>query len=450
MTHKNIFHTCLVVLMGSLLTTACTFEQEDFFDETASLRIIHLNQNLQNRLVEQSAGANNGWVIQYFVAGTDDYDFEGFNLFGKFYDSGKVTLASNHRYLRNGKANQYTEANSTYEMLKEEGPVLSFNTWNDILTVFADPVDPSKAPSQLINDGEGMNGDHNFVLASLNPNDIRFHGERHRAEIRFVPCDRPWQTYINDVAALKSSITNTTLTSYYVTNAVDTMYFTGLSSGVFVYGERISDPLFKKTLSCVFTPQGFRINHADTLSGIPFQEFALTADKSKLLSEDGRIQVIACWDNYMVSHTAVWKLDPALFSAEQQSLYSQLEAEIKKHNSAWSIESIGIGQSSGTNKVFGLVITFYTNATQTKTNTAGLAMTTSRPAFGQYKVVTSPTDKIDKNMETINKKATQMESLTRQFAATLAGTYSVTPNDYFLPTGGDFTAIDGGTTFKLK
>ena len=92
MSYKNIFHTVLLIVAAATVNTACTFEQEDFFDESASLRITHLNEKLQTRLVNQSAEGQNGWVIQYFVAGTDDYDFEGFNLFGRFYDNGKVTL----------------------------------------------------------------------------------------------------------------------------------------------------------------------------------------------------------------------------------------------------------------------------------------------------------------------------------------------------------------------
>ena len=147
---KHIINTSLMCATAAMLSTSCTFEQEDYFDESASLRITHLNEDIQSRLVNQSTGENNGWVIQYFVAGTDEMDFEGFNLFGRFYKNNTVTLASNHRYLRNGNANKYTEHTSHYEMLAEEGPVLSFNTWNDILTVFEDPVSPTSAPGTLL------------------------------------------------------------------------------------------------------------------------------------------------------------------------------------------------------------------------------------------------------------------------------------------------------------
>ena len=327
MSYKNIFRMTFMAAVTATLGTACTFEQEDFFDESASLRIQHVNEQLNTRLIEQSADDKNGWVIQYFVAGTDDYDFEGFNLFGRFYENGHVTLASNHRYLRDGNANKYTESTSLYDMLSEEGPVLAFNTWNDVLTVFVDPVDPSSAPSSIIDDGEGMNGDNNLVLTEIADDYILFHGERHSAEVRFIPCDRSWEDYIAATAEMKNNIATASLTSYYVTNGVDTMYFSGLNKGVFAYGERVVDPLNKKTLSCVFTPNGFRINHVDSLAGVnPFQEFTLTEDKTKLLSEDGETQVIATWDTYITNGPADWRIDPEKFTAEQSAIYQKMEA----------------------------------------------------------------------------------------------------------------------------
>lgn len=437
-----------VAAAGTLL--GCTFEQEDFFDETAALRVTHMNQKIKERLVQQSAGGNHGWVIQYFVAGTDDYDFEGFNLFGDFEESGSVTLAGNHRFLRDGNANKYTEDTSTFKMLAEEGPVLSFDTWNDILTVFEDPVDPSAAPGTLVNNGEGMNGDHNLVMSSFKDDEIIFLGERHRAQIRFIPCDLPWEEYIQTVTDMKNKISNTTLTSYYVTNGTDTMYFSRLNRGYFNYVDRLVDPLKNKVLSCVFTPEGFRLHRVDSLSSNAFQEFTLAEDESCLLNEDRTVQVIPCWDKYVVNHTAVWKMDTELFSAEQKSLYEQIDAAAAVFNKAWSLASIGIGKSSGTNAVTGLVLTFYTNTAKTKTNTAGVELKLYNPAYGQLQIVYSSDNKVDKNMESIVKRSPEMENLARAFAATLNGLYNVTPNDYFLPTGGVFTAVSGGTTFKLN
>ena len=450
MIHKTIFRALLIATVAT--ATSCTFEQEDFFDESASLRITHTNQKIQNRLVEQSDSTHYGWVIQYFVAGTDEWEGPGFNLFGRFTDNGCVTLASNHRYLRNGNANKYTEAASTYEMLAEEGPVLSFNTWNDVLTVFEDPVDPSKAPGSLINDGEGMNGDHNFVLMALNDEDMIFRGERHSAQIHFVPCDRPWEDYIADTETMRNYITNTIINSYYVVNeASDTLYFVGLRNGRFNYCERENDPLSVTSLACVFTPQGFRTERQQTFGDNVFQEFTISEDSTCLVNADNTVKVIATWDNYIASRTAVWNFDPADFTAEQQNLYNQIDAEFAKYNSATSLASIGIGKSSGSRSVLGLVLTFYTNAAKTRTNAIGLSLTMKKTAYGQMTIECTEDDTTDQNFDAVIKNGgVDMENLVRAFAATISGEYQIVPDNYFLPTSAVFNPVGGGNAFKLN
>ena len=451
MIHKTIFRT---LLMATAVTaTSCTFEQEDFFEESASLRVTHTNEQIQKRLVEQSAEEQHGWIIQYFVAGTDEWNGPGFNLFGRFYDNGRVTLAGNHQYLRNGNANKYTEATSTYEMLAEEGPVLSFNTWNDVLTVFEDPVDPTKAPGTLLNDGEGMNGDHNLVLKAYNDEDIIFRGERHSAQTRFIPCDRPWADYIADTEDMKGTITNSAINSYYVVNeAADTLYFVGLRSGRFNFCERVDDPLSVTSLACVFTPQGFRLEKQQAFGDNVFQEFTLAEDSTCLVSEDGHVKVMATWDNYMVNRTTVWNFDTAYFTTEQQSLFEQINAEFAKYNSATSLASIGIGKSTGSRSVLGLVFTFYTNAAKTRTNTIGLALTMEKTAYGQMAFSCTEENTTDANFDAVVKNGgADMGSLARAFAATISGKYQMKPNSYFLPTSSLFEVIEGtGTTFKLN
>jgi hypothetical protein len=441
-----------IILSFSIAFSSCRFEQEDYFPESASLRITHLNEQLKERLVNQSDTTQQkyGWVMQYFVAGTDDYNFEGFNLFGRFYDNGSVTMASNHRYLRNGNANKYTEHTSTYEMLAEEGPVLSFNTWNDILTVFEDPVSPTAAPGTISSDGEGMRGDHNLVLSTFDDGSITFRGERHGAETRFIPCDRPWKDYMDAVAKTKSDITSDAITSYYVTNGVDTMFFSGLSKGVFSYCDRVNDPLINRVLSAVFTPDGFRLHRSDTLRANKFHEFHVAADSTCLLSESDSVKVIACWDNYIVTvRNAVWNFDQEQFTDTQKALFEQIAAEFKKYNKNYTLAEVGLGRSSGSNAVKGLVFTFFTNAAKSKSNTAALALTTILPSFGKMTIQSTTSDNMDKNMSTIAGKS-DAEALVRQLAATFNGTYDIIPNSFFHPTGCELQAVGGGTKYILK
>jgi hypothetical protein len=442
---NNTLTACLFCFGLMAGMTACTFEDDDYFEESAALRVEHAAEKVQDILTS----APNGWVMQYFCGTSVDH-FEGFNIFARFEKSGKVTLAGNHRFLRDGNANKYTEYSSIYNMLQEDGLVLAFNTWNDILTPLVDPVDPSSAPNSLVKDGAGMGGDHNFVVMSYSDDEIILRGERHGGEVRLVKCDRTWQEYIDATNELKNAITNTSISSYYVIADTDTLYFTNLRTGVTRYTENLTNYVKLDYLSNCFTPQGFRFEHQDSIGTHAFHEFILAEDNSCLVNEDGTVKVVACWDNYIVNHTAYWQMDESMFSTEQKSLFTQLEEAAKTFNSAWSLAGVGLGKSTGSNAVVGFVLSFYTNAAKTKTNTAGVALSMSKPAYGQIIIDYNKDCKVDKNMESLVKKSPEMENLARAFAATLNGTYEITPNDYFLPTGGLFTAIGGGTTFKLN
>ena len=113
------------------------------------------------------------------------------------------------------------------------------------------------------------------------------------------------------------------------------------------------------------------------------------------------------------------------------------------------MESIGLGRSSGGNAVKGVVLTFYTNAAQTKTNTAGLSTSLSRLSYGNMELKYTSSDVVDANMTAISKRATNLEQLTREFAATLNGIYEVTPNDFFLPTGAEFKSTTDGHILRM-
>ena len=446
MNMKHIRYITMGVALATIALVGCSrFEEEDLFEESAALRIEHNAQKLQDILVN----APYGWVMQYYT-GRGVSVFEGFNIFAKFERGGQVTLAGNHRFLRDGNANKYTEHTSLYELIREDGLVLAFNTWNDVLTPFVDPVAFWAAPNNLVKDGEGMQGDQNLVVKSMTENEVICRGERYDALIRLVKADRDWETYINDTKAMKDRITNSLIDSYYLTDGVDTMYCVGLRNGRYRISERVSNPLRVDSVSCCFTPDGFRNESVDTLGNHLFQEFKLNDDASALLSESGSVKLIATWDNYIVNvRSTTWNFVQDQLSDEQKALLEQLDAELAKFNKNYSLAQVGLGRSTGSGAVRGLVVTFYTNTAKSKTNTAGLSLTTSRPAYGQMVISYSEEEKMDKNLSNICSKS-NAEALVRQFAASLSGTYNMVPNDYFLPTECELHSVGDGNDYILK
>ena len=450
MMKKDIRYIAMVVVFATVALAGCSqFQEDNLFDESAALRIEHNAEKLQNILVD----APNGWVLQYYT-GRGISVFEGFNLFAKFERSGKVTLAGDHRFLRNGNAGKYTEHSSLYELIREDGLVLAFNTWNDVLTPFVDPVAFWAAPDILVKDGEGMQGDQNLVVKFMSENQIILRGERYDAEVRLVKADRDWQTYIADTKAMKERFTSDDIDSYYITAGDQTMYVVGLKNGRYRISERVKNPLKVDSLSCCFTPYGFRNESVDTLAGHIFQEFKMAEDGSALLSEDGSVRIIATWDTNLAESDEVMWFDGETMSADLKAKYDQLMAVLETANKVYS-PRIGIGRSaltSGANSVVGLVIEWYSNRRLTKPSLTrgGLTMKRSVPVMGQMTITYEENSTTDNDMRDLLDKDAALVDLVRGFAAALAGTYQMTPNNNFVPTEVLFQSLEGENSFKLK
>lgn len=450
MMKKDIRYIAMGVAFATVVLAGCSqFQEDNLFDESAALRIEHNAEKLQNILVD----APNGWVLQYYT-GRGISVFEGFNLFAKFERSGKVTLAGDHRFLRNGNAGKYTEHSSLYELIREDGLVLAFNTWNDVLTPFVDPVAFWAAPDILVKDGEGMQGDQNLVVKFMSENQIILRGERYDAEVRLVKADRDWQTYIADTKAMKERFTSDDIDSYYITAGDQTMYVVGLKNGRYRISERVKNPLKVDSLSCCFTPYGFRNESVDTLAGHIFQEFKMAEDGSALLSEDGSVRIIATWDTNLAESDEVMWFDGETLSADLKAKYDQLMAVLETANKVYS-PRIGIGRSaltSGANSVVGLVIEWYSNRRLTKPSLTrgGLTMKRSVPVMGQMTITYEEDSTTDNDMKDLLDKDAALVDLVRGFAAALAGTYQMTPNNNFVPTEVLFQSLEGESSFKLK
>ena len=451
-------HSFKDILVGmaclGLVATAssCRFEEDDYFNESASLRVEHTNAEVQQVL----SAPENGWVMQYFC-GTGKAHFEGFNILAGFTAGGKVTMASNHRMLRDGRAGQYTEATSLYSLLLEDGPVLAFNTWNDVLTPFVDPVNPWEAPDNLYKDGEGMLGDNNFVVVSYSDDEVLLRGERYQGRVRLVKCDRPWQDYLADTEALRDYVSTTLIPNYYVITDTDTMYFltegkkdklidAGLRSGRVQFSERLSNPVKLDSLSCVFTPNGLRFEQADTIGSHTFQELTLNSDSTALVNEDGSVRVFATWDHYLAGSTEIMWFDMDALSDNLTALCSQLNAALTANNRNYSLARIGIGRTTNANNVTGLCVQWYTNTRHTSRAMGGLALRRSIPSMGQLTITCDENANID---NTLKARSADVVSAVRELGAALATTYSMTPESYFTPSGAKLVSLDGQTSFQM-
>ena len=438
-------------LSFSAALTSCQFEDEDYFDKSAALRIEDTTADIRQTLID----APDGWVMQYF---TGTSDVEGFNILTRFDKNGQVTMAGDHRFLRNGRANKYTEFASLYDMLREDGPVLAFNTWNDILTPLADPVDYTLAPSVLEKDGAGMLGDYNMVVQSYSKDEIRLRGERYDAAIRMIPCEGEWEEYLASVAKMKNYITSGDTTNFIVSNGTDTLYFKNLNTGVITYCERINDPLFATTINCVFTKSGLRLQRQNDIKGVKFQEFRMSADSTCLVSENDSVRLTAIWQpnvvrllNNLVESKSpkVLELDYASLSTQQQGLYDAVKTAIASISKNYELRNICVASTRDGGSVKGLIVTFYNTKNKKGYREAAFGMNIQLNADNSMLIGYNENGATNENMTTLSKNHPELLESVRALAASLAGTYTMEPDNYFVFHQVTFQPKGSGNSFKL-
>ena len=105
----------LFVFVSFLLFTGCVKEPEDVFSQNGSERMDGYLQKASQALLNNKKG----WMIRYYPSA--DLEFGGYTIFALFKSENEVTLTSDIN------KNKIT---SSYAVLAEGGPLLTFNGYN--------------------------------------------------------------------------------------------------------------------------------------------------------------------------------------------------------------------------------------------------------------------------------------------------------------------------------
>ena len=102
------------------------------------------------------------WLMEYFP---NEEQYGGFLLMMEFSENKKVRIYPENM-LCGDLENGYSE--SLYQLKADQGPVLSFDTYNKVLHYFCDP-----SP-----DGKGYEGDYDFIFQSVTSDSIWVTGKK--------------------------------------------------------------------------------------------------------------------------------------------------------------------------------------------------------------------------------------------------------------------------------
>jgi len=251
---------CVIVIMLS----GCLKEEQDLFSESASERLDHTLKKIDSLLVNTP----NGWLMEYFAT----TESPGYPVLMKFNANRDVLVASKNELLQHS----YTEAKSTFNVIGDNGPVLTFDTYNEVLHLFSDPVNP---------DGYGLGGDYEFIVVSQSDTLIELKGKKRGTQILMLPLgsSQPWTEYFTKIDKIETEIFGSA--SLFMVSGNDTVLAFNGASHVFELidlsnGSSVSVPF-------ILTSEGFRFyTELTTSKKKKVKSFYLNSAKDKVISHE--------------------------------------------------------------------------------------------------------------------------------------------------------------------
>lgn len=233
---KKVFS---IIICGAVVAgfTSCKNEEEDIFGESSALRLNHAVATYDDLLTS----AENGWVMEYFA----NEEEQGYPMLVKFDKSGAVTFAAKNHYSSN---DVYATEESLYEVIADNGPVLSFNSYNTLFHIFADPADNPETGTEdnpIDETGVGHEGDYEFVIYEGDADHFRMKGKKHGLEINMykLPADQAWDTYYDKLDEIKAQMFSKFVPTIWMSVGSERYYITGMSDGLFNFVPEGGDPV---------------------------------------------------------------------------------------------------------------------------------------------------------------------------------------------------------------
>lgn len=259
---KNNFILYFLLILPALLLQSCLKDQEDTFSDSASVR-------MQKYIATAKAALTNdayGWVMDYYPEVNQSYG--GYSYFIKF-DAEKAAVASESS-ISNDTITSY------YNIVSDDGPILTFDTYNSNMHAFATP-----SSSQY----QGLQGDYEFIIMKVEDGLITLKGKKTGNTMYLRKLTADGSAYVEAqskiiekfvVAGFKSTIDGkSVLVDLNVDNRQLTFNYTD-ASGV---AQSVSS-------AYLFTNTGIRLYKEITIGAKKFQNFTFDTESYKLTCTD--------------------------------------------------------------------------------------------------------------------------------------------------------------------
>ena len=153
----------VIIGLSAATFAACSRDEESLFDKPAAIRAQEAIENAFNVFTSPE----NGWEMAYFP--NLETSAKGYNMVVKFNKNGNVSVTAKNMATTANKIK--TDTASTWAVKSDYGPILTFDTYNDVFHAFSDPK----------GDGAGLLGDYEFLILKATPELVILKGKKHSA-----------------------------------------------------------------------------------------------------------------------------------------------------------------------------------------------------------------------------------------------------------------------------
>ncbi|WP_293882692.1 DUF4302 domain-containing protein [Sphingobacterium sp. UBA1498] len=255
---RNIVYLIFFTLL--LIGSSCDKKRDRFFEENPTARLNTAVDEAFNILKSQK----NGWTMQYFPS--SDLEYGGYNLFVNFSTDEKVDLQADYvpifdpDWMQYWTPAPYAKFSSTYKVYPGAGPILTFDTWNEIIHFFA-------IPGAYNGEGavdSGTKGDFEFLVLKATADSVILQGRKSLNRIVMLPIKSTPATFIQKMQ--KNAAKFDSFDDYVVEvggKTYDAYFYSDLKRA-FVF----DDPEDENIYSYVYTEAGLEFYKEFSIKGV--------------------------------------------------------------------------------------------------------------------------------------------------------------------------------------
>ena len=237
----------ILAFVALVILPACQQLEPDVFDKPSSTRLSEFLKEIRTTLSSEQYG----WTLDYYP--------------GSKYSSVTYALSFSDQKVTACVEKKPTETEtSTYALKTDDGPVLSFDTYNKILHAYATP-DSKKY--------QAKGGDFEFEIRSFDKENkvITMIGKRSRNTCTLRPLTKPAEEYFAGVKSFERSITVPAAAATIDGKEIELYIDNGIRS--VTIGEKDAPKDSLQTVRYVLTENTFRFSEPFKVGNVEFSEW---------------------------------------------------------------------------------------------------------------------------------------------------------------------------------